>query len=143
MKFKFNKLAVLLVVLCTIFLIAACGKEGNGNTQLPKEEESLEEGNKEEQSNKQVEEGPEIIELTLEQQNERSLDVVSIAEGEGLSYAFYVIKDNEIYERFGYTKDSHFSYEITEPGKYKVRSYVKDKDGVKVQKDTKTIESAF
>ncbi|WP_062108585.1 triple tyrosine motif-containing protein [Bacillus niameyensis] len=83
---------------------------------------------------------PEILDLTIEIVDDSNFNVVTTAEGDQLRYAYYVFKDNEVLEKFAYGKDAHFSYSAKEPGLYKVRSYIKDKDGKIVRKDTKEVE---
>lgn len=141
---KLKKILTFVMVASAIFLLGACGNSDEESRKKTEETPEVEKENKAEETMKQeVEKELKIVEVKLRQRSNNELNVVSTAEGEKLSYAFYVIKDGEIYERFGYTGESTFDYTVTEPGEYKVRSYVKDKDGNKLQKDTKKVEITF
>lgn len=83
---------------------------------------------------------PEIVNLIIEKIDESNFYVVSTAEGNKLEYAYYVLKDNDVIEKFSYEKNAHFSYDAKESGVYKVRSYVKDVNGNIVRQDTEEIE---
>lgn len=129
------------MVASAMFLIAACGNSEELSKTKTEETPEIEQNEEKETSKKEKE--TKIVDLTFEKESENELNLVSNAEGEELLYAFYVIKDNEFYEKFGYQKDNSFSYTVTEPGDYKVRVFVKDKAGNKITKDTEVIDFAF
>lgn len=83
---------------------------------------------------------PEIVKLMIEQVDESSFYVVTTAEGNELTYAYYVLKDDEVLEKFPYERDAHFSYTAEEPGIYKVRAYIKDREDNRVSEYTEEIE---
>jgi len=135
---KLKKLFTFVMVASAIFLLGACGNSDEESKKKTETTPEVEQNDEKDTSKKKNE--TKIVDLTLEQVNEKELKVVSKAKGEGLGYAFYVIKDREIFETSGYTTDNEFSYTVTSPGKYKVRSFVRDKDGNIVKEDTETVE---
>lgn len=54
-------------------------------------------------------------------------------------YAYYVYKDDKVIEKIKYTSENKNIYWVTEPGKYKVKVFVKDKSGEKVSQFTDEI----
>lgn len=79
-----------------------------------------------------------ISEVKIDKANERTLKVDVKAKGEDLNYAYYIYKEEKIVEKIWYGPDSFLTYEVKEPGKYKVRVFAKDKN--KKKKDTFTNE---
>ncbi|MED3125315.1 triple tyrosine motif-containing protein [Bacillus wiedmannii] len=79
-----------------------------------------------------------ISEVKIDKANERTLKVDVKAKGEDLNYAYYIYKEEKIVEKIWYRPDSFLTYEVKEPGKYKVRVFAKDKN--KKKKDTFTNE---
>lgn len=141
---NFKKLLSVLLVTSVMLLLAACGGSDDKSETKPQPEAApqVEEGKtekKEEEKDKEIE----IIKLTTELVGTHDINVVTTASGEGIIYAHYVLKNNEFYEKLGYQKDNKFTYTITEPGNYKVRVFVKDKDGNKITKDTEIIEFPY
>lgn len=86
------------------------------------------------------EDAPKIVKVIIEKVDSSNFYVVNTAEGEELEYAYYVYRDNEVIDKFYYKKDAHFTYKVKEPGSYKVKAYIKDKNEEKVSKFTKAIE---
>lgn len=135
-----KKMMSYLMIISVVFLLAACGNDGEESEKKTEEAPKVEEPEKQEE---QKQEETKITKLTLEQDGDQDIKIIANASGEGLIYAYYVLKDNEFYEKFGYQKDNKFTYTITEPGHYKVRVFVKDKEGNKVTKDTEVVEFPY
>ncbi|EJS78488.1 triple tyrosine motif-containing protein [Bacillus cereus] len=69
-----------------------------------------------------------ISEVKIDKMNDRTLKVDVKAKGEDLNYAYYIYKEEKIVEKIWYKPDSTLTYEVKEPGKYKVRVFAKDKN---------------
>lgn len=65
----------------------------------------------------------------IEKVNKSTLKVDVTAKGENLKYAYYIYKDTNIVEKIGYKPEASLTYEVKEPGTYKVKVYAKDKAG--------------
>jgi len=129
-----------------MIVFSGCGSNTASNNETGSSDTNNElkkDAEKEDRRNSSKEDSPQISNVVLELKNETDFYVVTTAEGNGIRYAYYVIKDGEIYEKFPYEKEAHFSYTAEEPGEYKVRSFVKDKDGNKITKDTDTVNIQF
>lgn len=113
----------LIILIVTLLVVAGCNASNTSKSETKKD--SIE---------------PKIVNLMIEKVDDSDFYVVTTAEGNQLNYAYYVFKNNEIFEKFPYKKDAHFSYSAKEPGIYKVRSYIKDLDGNIVREDTEEIE---
>lgn len=86
------------------------------------------------------ENAPKIVKVIIEKVDSSNFYVVNTAEGEELEYAYYVYKDNKVIDKFYYKKDAHFTYKVKEPGSYKVKAFIKDKNDETVSKFTEAIE---
>lgn len=118
------KVKVLSLVIIILLMISGCSNQSA-------EKESSE--NTEENT-------PRIVRVMIEKVDSSSFYVVNTAEGEELQYAYYVYKNDEIIDKFSYKKDAHFTYTVKEPGSYKVKAYIKDKNDETESKYTETVE---
>ena len=95
---KLEKKIYFLVILSLIAIIAGCGNDD----KLEKSEEEgriIKEEKQQDESSK--EEGPKILDLTLEQKDTAEIYVETTAKGNDIQYAFYVMTDDdEIIEKF-------------------------------------------
>lgn len=105
---------VIIPLFATTLLISGCNKEVA--KESPKE--------KAEQHKKNA--SLKINEVKIDAVNGKTLMVDVKATGEKLSYAYYVYKGEEIVEKIWYKPEDSLKYEVKEPGKYKVKVYVKD-----------------
>ncbi|WP_404347892.1 heparinase II/III family protein [Sutcliffiella horikoshii] len=76
------------------------------------------------------------VDIQLKNSN---LEINCNAIGEGLKYAFYIYKDNEIIEKIHYQADSKLIYKLNDAGTYKARVYVKEKQEEIIRKNTKEV----
>jgi hypothetical protein len=79
-----------------------------------------------------------IIKLSVSSDN-RDLKVESVTSGAGVTYAYYIYKDNEIIKKISYTGSSTLDYNVDASGEYFVRVYVRDKFGGQTAKNTSKI----
>ncbi|MDA1522949.1 triple tyrosine motif-containing protein [Bacillus cereus] len=107
-------------------LISGCNKE------------VAKDGSKDKLEQQKAESSIVISEVNIDKTNERTLKVDVKAKGEDLNYAYYIYKEDKIVEKIWYGTDSFLTYEVKEPGKYKVRVFAKDKN--KKKKDIFTNE---
>lgn len=125
-----------LMIVSAVFLLAACGnseEETKTKTEEAPEVESSEQNNK-----------PQILSLTLVEKEVDELSVETKAQGQDIEYAYYVMtEEDEIVEKFMYDEGPTFTYKVTQPGRYKVRLFVRDQDGNKDRKDTEVVEFPY
>ncbi|RWZ59152.1 alginate lyase family protein [Halobacillus fulvus] len=81
---------------------------------------------------------PEIDKLNISLTGSSSLEVNVEARGEGIEYAYYLYKDNEVYKKFPYIPEPIFKYTPEESGEYLVRVFVRNKFS-KVASNTKSV----
>ncbi|MCA1065391.1 serine acetyltransferase [Rossellomorea sp. AcN35-11] len=79
-----------------------------------------------------------INKISVEIENFYQLKLSCSAEGENLKYAYYVYRNDELVEKFLYTHQSNFLYNLDQEGNYKVRVFVRDVDKT-ITKYTKDI----
>ncbi|NCT37381.1 hypothetical protein GTW56_14150 [Bacillus sp. EB93] len=125
-----RSLIMLLVMLSLV--VAGCGKDTS--------KETTNEDSKTVSSSESKEKPPRIKGVTLEQINDKTLEVKSEAIGENLQYSFYIFKDGEILEKIPYKSTNHLSYKVKEPGEYMVRVYVKNSQKKIVTANTDKID---
>jgi len=80
-----------------------------------------------------------IIKLSIVSDDRNNIKVESVTSGAGLTFAYYVYKDNEIIKKYSYTKNSVLEYPVDSSGEYFVRVYVRDKFGGQTAKNTTKI----
>ncbi|WML58606.1 triple tyrosine motif-containing protein [Neobacillus sp. PS2-9] len=124
------KTKLLTLLLAAILLVTGCGKE----------EAAKPDSAKQEATSTAKESKLKIDTVTIKKVDSKNFYVATTAEGNQLSYAYYVYKDNKILKRFPYKKDAHFEYKVTKPGTYKVKVFIKDSSNKKVSKYTKDIK---
>ena len=73
-----------------------------------------------------------IKKLILNKVDASSVEVKCLADGQGLSYAYYIFKDKEVIEKHSYQKNATFKYIAKEPGTYSFRVYVRDTNNEKI-----------
>ncbi|WP_026564062.1 triple tyrosine motif-containing protein [Bacillus sp. UNC41MFS5] len=116
------KLSILFLV--ALLLITGCSKDA---TNSDKKQESKESEVK-------------IAKVMIKKGDAQNFYVVATAaSGNNLTYAYYVYKDKKVIEKQLYKQDAFFTYNITTPGSYKVRVFLKDANGKIVTKDTEKI----
>ncbi|MCD1161155.1 triple tyrosine motif-containing protein [Peribacillus frigoritolerans] len=125
-----RSLIMLLVMLSLV--VAGCGKDTS--------KETTNEDSKTVSSSESKEKPPRIKGVTLEQINDKTLEVKSEAIGENLQYSFYIFKDGEILEKIPYKSTNHLSYTVKEAGEYMVRVYVKNSEKKIVTANTDKID---
>ncbi|KRF54297.1 hypothetical protein ASG97_02485 [Bacillus sp. Soil745] len=125
-----RSLIMLLVMLSLV--VAGCGKDTS--------KETTNEDSKTVSSSESKEKPPRIKGVTLEQINDKTLEVKSEAIGENLQYSFYIFKDGEILEKIPYKSTNHLSYTVKEQGEYMVRVYVKNSEKKIVTANTDKID---
>ncbi|WP_404329936.1 triple tyrosine motif-containing protein [Mesobacillus maritimus] len=121
-----GKLVALLLVV-SLIVISGCSNETAKNEESQENSNSTEEKTEPEKSTNSIE--PKFVNVMIEKVDSSNFYVVTTADGEELSYAYYVSKDGEIIDKFEYKRDAHFSYTVKEPGSYKVTVYIKDRNG--------------
>ncbi|HIE8455436.1 TPA: serine O-acetyltransferase [Bacillus cereus] len=72
--------------------------------------------------------------ISIQLKNYYQIHLNCNALGDNLEFAYYVYKDENAIEKFPYTSESSFQYNLTETGEYRVRVFVRDKDGNKIAK---------
>ncbi|MEK5304241.1 triple tyrosine motif-containing protein [Bacillus sp. FSL R10-2201] len=107
----------------TALLISGCGNEpAKGNTKDKVEQ------NKKGEKNKEAK--PLVInEVKINKVNEKTLKVDTKVEGEGVEYAYYIHKGEEVIKKIGYQSNPSLTYDIEGSGTYRVKVYVRDKNG--------------
>lgn len=70
-----------------------------------------------------------IIKVNTILKNFYQIEANCVANGDNLIYAFYVYKDDTVIQKFPYTQNSKFLFNLSEPGKYRVRVFVRDDQG--------------
>lgn len=140
---KFKKLLSFLLVTSVVLLLVACG--GSDEKAKPNKQEASGEmerkGDEKEGQNKKK---SQIINLTLKETAADELSVETKAEGHNIEYAYYVMtEEDEVIEKFMYDQGSEFSYKISQPGRYKVRVFVRNQDGDKDRQDTEIVEFPY
>lgn len=103
---------LMVVLAATVTVMAGCGQE-------------TQESNASDEAVKNVQ----IKEANIETSGDHTLEVTTETEGEDLTYAYYVYKDNKVIEKTSYEKNDTFTYEAEEPGTYFVKVYAKDGNG--------------
>ena len=121
-----GKLVILLLV--TLFAMTACSNANSKTEPEKNTEQQVSESSK-----------PKFVKLMIEKVNESNFYVVATADGDELTYAYYVYKDGEVVDKILYKKDAHFAYTVKEPGTYKVEVYLKDKNDNKAIKMTNEV----
>lgn len=116
-----GKLVMLLVII--LLMVTGCNKETGGNGASQSAEGT----------------GPKIEKVTLKKV-ESSLKVECIADGENLSYAYYIYKDNKVFKKIGYKKEKQLSYKVQQPGEYQVRVFVRDSNNKRIAKSTNAVK---
>jgi ABC-type Fe3+-hydroxamate transport system substrate-binding protein len=118
------KLKLFTLLILSMILFAGCsgGTEKTGSNQTSKDNK------------------PEIVKVMIQKVDPENFYVVTTADGNKLDYSYYVIKDKKTVKRYVYKKDAHLAYKVNEPGNYKVRVFIKDKDGNKASEYTETIK---
>jgi serine O-acetyltransferase len=81
----------------------------------------------------------EIKSINVEFKNFFQLSVEIAAEGNSLSYSYYLYKNKEIIDKSSYSSQATKQYNLTEPGNYFVRIYIKDKQGNRLAENTERI----
>ncbi|HGH7175527.1 serine acetyltransferase [Bacillus sp. AFS094611] len=72
--------------------------------------------------------------ISIQLKNYYQIHLNCHALGDNLEFAYYVYRDENVIEKFPYTCESSFLYNLTETGEYRVRVFVRDKDGNKIAK---------
>ena len=119
-----GKLSILLI--CILLAVVGCN---NNSTDSEGGTNQVAESNE-----------PKFAKLMIEEVDESTFYVVATADGNDLNYAYYLYKDDELLDKGNYIKDAHFSYTVKEPGTYKVKVYIKDRDENIVSKYTEEVE---
>jgi len=70
---------------------------------------------------------PKIESVELKKVDNSTLEATVTAEGQELEYAYYIYKDNKLLEKIFYKPNTSLSYKVKEPGEYKVKIFVKNK----------------
>lgn len=73
-----------------------------------------------------------IRNINIELKNFFQLKVEITANGDNLSYAYYLYKNKDVIDKSTYSSNTTKQYNLTEPGNYWIRVYVKDKQGVPI-----------
>ncbi|MCT6914067.1 MAG: hypothetical protein M3000_03050 [Bacillus wiedmannii] len=107
----------------TVLLISGCGNEPSKVDTKDKVEQ-----NKKDEKNKEAK--PLVInEVKINKINEKTLKVDTKIEGEGVEYAYNIHKNKEVIKKIGYQSNPSLTYDIEGSGTYRVKVYVRDKNG--------------
>ncbi|EKN66471.1 hypothetical protein BABA_15217 [Neobacillus bataviensis LMG 21833] len=77
-----------------------------------------------------------IMKVSISSEDRKNIKVESVTSGVGLTFAYYVYKDNEVIKRYSYTRNAALEHEVDSSGEYFVRVYVRDKFGGQTAKNT-------
>ncbi|PGZ12870.1 triple tyrosine motif-containing protein [Bacillus cereus] len=112
---------IIVPVFAAAVVISGCSNEpAKGNTK-----EKVEQNKKEEKNKKDM--ALVINEAKINKVNEKTLKVDVKAQGNDINYAYYIYKGEEIVDKTWYKPDTSLTYEVKEPGTYRVKVYAKDK----------------
>ncbi|MBS4223372.1 triple tyrosine motif-containing protein [Lederbergia citrea] len=122
---------IILCMLFCIFVFSGCSAVSKDKKTSPDTQQNI--------TNESLKD-MKINDVTIEKSDDNNIKVTVDAEGENLKYAYYIYEGDKLMEKIRYGKDDHISYEVKNPGTYKVRVFVMNKDKEKVTKYTNEIE---
>ncbi|MBU8853984.1 triple tyrosine motif-containing protein [Priestia aryabhattai] len=98
-----------------------------------------EEASSPKKASEQSEVKTELTAVSLKNFGNKRLEVTTKAKGTDVKYAYYIHKDNKLFKKISYSKDSSLKYPLKESGRYKVRVFAKGSDDKKVVKSTNAV----